>query len=636
MFNITYILLAIIALVIIIDLYLKNKNKLANTKDIEKVVANSDLKNRLNNRTIKIFILFLIPIIIGGIYFYLPFTYYNKANDYYKSNNFKDANTELEKIRKINKGHTKANNLYVKSLIKESDLYYQEAVRIAVESNFNDNALNNSITKSEKALQLLDIANEIDLSNSKIYNNKIYNYFHIAKIKDPDYLFMDILTLCIARKRANISIKNRMTKIGGEDFFYKSWNKEYYMNYEVEDYVEKEGLNLEEFIKERKLTKVNECRLSSYKEFEDFYYNENQREFFEGTKIAEETDSLISLCFYNSLSIDSTNKETLKLLYLLGEEKDISLDFSDLRVDSTFLCDIYKLTNIKFASDLLSYQELKNRIPQFNEDEYIKYYLFAQSKGDIYLDENINKSYGHLKDCAHLSQSLLYPKENKRWLTQEQINDCEPQESNSFRSTFLGERCSSLKYSTKSLKSLISSNNFRNQEDYDDFRKSFYVASIYYSLADQYTTNKSKLAYYTKSLKILEQKFNSGLTNYEIPSKFFNDLKPIIGHTIPWKNDFDYLITNINNLLFDIALIQGDHYKDPRSALSSYESLLKYFKIQNREETTSAANVYYGLFMNKWNIRPYGDKMGACEDLKKAADLNNEIFYNEYLNSGCN
>ena len=72
------------------------------------------------------------------------------------------------------------------------------------------------------------------------------------------------------------------------------------------------------------------------------------------------------------------------------------------------------------------------------------------------------------------------------------------------------------------------------------------------------------------------------------------------------------------------------------TGLPESKSLLKYFKIQNREETISAAYVYYGLFLSKWNIRPYGDKMGACEDLKKAADLNNEIFYNEYLSSGCN
>ena len=38
MIEITYILLAVIVLVVLIDLYFKRKNKLAITKDIEKVI----------------------------------------------------------------------------------------------------------------------------------------------------------------------------------------------------------------------------------------------------------------------------------------------------------------------------------------------------------------------------------------------------------------------------------------------------------------------------------------------------------------------------------------------------------------------------------------------------------------------
>jgi len=294
------------------------------------------------------------------------------------------------------------------------------------------------------------------------------------------------------------------------------------MDFEVEDYVEEEGLVLEDFVKERNLTKVNDRRLSNYEEFKDFYYREEKRQFFEGTKIAEETDSLISLAFYNSLLIDSTNIETLKLLYLLGEEKNISLSFSDLNIDSSYLPDVYKLSNIKFASDLLSYEELVTKIPTFNENEYIRYYLYCQNLGDVILDKNIEKSYGYLKDCAHHSQSLIYPLENKRWLTQEQINDCEPMDSNSFRSTYVGKRCESIQYSVKKLKSLTSSSNFLTQEKYDDFKNSFYAASIYNSMGDQYSSKTNQLSYKMKSLKILEEKLNLGITNYKKAPDIFN------------------------------------------------------------------------------------------------------------------
>ena len=133
----------------------------------------------------------------------------------------------------------------------------------------------------------------------------------------------------------------------------------------------------------------------------------------------------------------------------------------------------------------------------------------------------------------------------------------------------------------------------------------------------------------------LSQKLNLGITNYKNPSNFYNNLKPIIGHTIPWQNDYNYLISNVTSILFDIADIQAQHFRDAPSALNAYQKLLKYYKLKNIDESSSAAWVYYGLYLNKWNTKPYGDKMGACKDFKKAAELNNETFYSDYLNSGC-
>ena len=40
-------------------------------------------------------------------------------------------------------------------------------------------------------------------------------------------------------------------------------------------------------------------------------------------------------------------------------------------------------------------------------------------------------------------------------------------------------------------------------------------------------------------------------------------------------------------------------------------------------------------FLIKWNTLPYGDKNGACEDLKGAADIDIDYYYDFYIKN-CN
>ena len=45
------------------------------------------------------------------------------------------------------------------------------------------------------------------------------------------------------------------------------------------------------------------------------------------------------------------------------------------------------------------------------------------------------------------------------------------------------------------------------------------------------------------------------------------------------------------------------------------------------------ADMYQTLFAAKWNYGKNGDKLGACDDLRMAADISPKSYYKSYLKS---
>ena len=83
--------------------------------------------------------------------------------------------------------------------------------------------------------------------------------------------------------------------------------------------------------------------------------------------------------------------------------------------------------------------------------------------------------------------------------------------------------------------------------------------------------------------------------------------------------------------------------KDMSGAL---EAIKKAISFQEKLDKTSSGDTNSSVssplsrlleqsFINKWNIRPYGNKKGACADLKRAADINVEDYYDYYIKN-CN
>jgi len=83
--------------------------------------------------------------------------------------------------------------------------------------------------------------------------------------------------------------------------------------------------------------------------------------------------------------------------------------------------------------------------------------------------------------------------------------------------------------------------------------------------------------------------------------------------------------------------------KDMSGAL---EAITKAISFQEKIDKTPSGDTGFGIsnklsrlleqsFLTKWNTRPYGNKKGACDDLKRAAGINVEEYYDYYIKN-CN
>lgn len=97
-----------------------------------------------------------------------------------------------------------------------------------------------------------------------------------------------------------------------------------------------------------------------------------------------------------------------------------------------------------------------------------------------------------------------------------------------------------------------------------------------------------------------------------------------------------------NNELATFLIVQAERLAEGRQYLRAIRlfELFIYFKTKHfkAEETDgeTLAHIYSRIASCKWNIKPFGPKLGFCDDLRKAIDYSNDDWYlTKYLNR-CN
>ena len=181
---VTYILLAVIVAVILIDLYLKRKNKLATTKEIEKVVDKENpekkwwkriwVKFKLNKK-----ILIVISLIILIITFFLMPHFVEKA---FENGSYEKAISFSKNYRKVIKSNKKINKIYLLAKVQNQIQNHDQDL------NFLFNELNFSFEESEELLKYL-LFNESQKFSKSFANEEnwilILSLSHQIKTKYP-------------------------------------------------------------------------------------------------------------------------------------------------------------------------------------------------------------------------------------------------------------------------------------------------------------------------------------------------------------------------------------------------------------------------------------------------------------------
>ena len=97
----------------------------------------------------------------------------------------------------------------------------------------------------------------------------------------------------------------------------------------------------------------------------------------------------------------------------------------------------------------------------------------------------------------------------------------------------------------------------------------------------------------------------------------------------------DSVYNSISNSFYTIGEMQFDK-GDFFNSIKNIEKAIEYIDIGRPFPYESTKAFYLRiLFAAKWNFKENGDKMGACEDLRNAADLDS-AYYEEYLRSCVN
>ena len=111
------------------------------------------------------------------------------------------------------------------------------------------------------------------------------------------------------------------------------------------------------------------------------------------------------------------------------------------------------------------------------------------------------------------------------------------------------------------------------------------------------------------------------------------------------ENEVSKLVSNTGSdapkgvlarVLFRIGNIKSEK-DDTKGALESYQRAEKLYDFKGKDlqvgqgSAPDYSEILGKIFMHKWNIKPYGNKNGACEDLKLAGKINADKYYDFYI-----
>lgn len=133
--------------------------------------------------------------------------------------------------------------------------------------------------------------------------------------------------------------------------------------------------------------------------------------------------------------------------------------------------------------------------------------------------------------------------------------------------------------------------------------------------------------YWTKSSIYLYSDKNVSLDAlYTLENELFEDI----------ENQDDIRKGVFARILDRIAGIKSEK-NDVKGALEYYQRIKNLYDFKGkdlqlgRNISPDYSEIMYKLFMHKWNTKPYGDKDGACEDLKLAGKINASRYYDVYI-----
>ena len=182
-------------------------------------------------------------------------------------------------------------------------------------------------------------------------------------------------------------------------------------------------------------------------------------------------------------------------------------------------------------------------------------------------------------------------------------------------------KCTTLKLkSTLTLLDKVLSN--RLSEGFNArFKDSIRIARTYKKKARVYRDLKS----YTKAI-----------INYTKALKYYpNNFSPENTSGIIYDSPRTMNIQELTDLYYNRAMVKFDK-TDWLGAMSDFKKALSFYNNDYQDVptywlTVRPESILRNLFSSKWNYGENGDKRGACEDLKIAADLNPEEYYDYYI-----
>jgi len=113
------------------------------------------------------------------------------------------------------------------------------------------------------------------------------------------------------------------------------------------------------------------------------------------------------------------------------------------------------------------------------------------------------------------------------------------------------------------------------------------------------------------------------------------NIENLLSNKISEGNKSDLLKDLLSGVLYRIANIKSEK-DDVKGALNIYKRAKKLYdfkgkEINDKKAAPNYSNILYKIFQHKWNTKPYGNKNGACQDLKLAAKINAEGYYDYYI-----